>query len=127
MTEQQNENVAASAEQQPTQQVATETPEQGTPATSDANVQAPGVEQPAPVEPGNDLPTGDPAAEPAEPAGGADPDADATEPNADERELAGDGDVTEPHPYVPGFGVTGKFAEHAGAQDDADDTDGDRA
>jgi len=127
MSEQQNEqpageHVAVSAEQQPAQPVQHVQPEppaqtvEGTPATPDPTFGTPAVDDP-------DL---DPETVQPEPAGGADPDADADEPNADERELAGDGDVTQPHPYVPGFGVSGKF-QTPGAQDAGDDAEGDRA
>lgn len=105
MSEQQNESVAGSAEQQPAQQVETTVPEGEQPAPAEQVEQ---VEQPAPDADGH-----------------SDPDA-TDEPTDDERAAAGDGEVTQAHPYVPGFGVAGKF-DSAGAQDAGDDTEGDRA
>lgn len=114
MTEQNSgaESVAPSAEQQPAQQTVTQTPEQ-----------QPVVEQSG-VEPSTgDSQPGEPGTVEGQPVP-AEPVVDGTdEPLAVERDAAdrGEAEGTLPHPYVPGFGVSGKFAEHAGAQDTDDD------
>jgi len=126
MSEQQNgEHIASSAEQQPAQPVEHVQPEP-TPAETPAVESAPAPAEPTFGTPAVDDPNLNPDDVQPEPAGGNDPDADADEPDADERDAAGDGDVTQPHPYVPGFGVSGKFAT-PGAQDAGDDAEGDRA